>query len=306
MTPRRPRPFYFLRRALRNLRGAPLPALLSAATIAIAILLFGLFLLSGQNLYRLLVGWAGEGEPLTVYAARDLDAADLDRLEKRIRELPEVGRVQRILPGEALADLGRMLGDDAELLAGVEPREVIGPILSVALRERGAGSQEVLGLARVLRRLDGVEDVESATVWLDRLSRIVRISLWFAAGWGVVLGLGALLVISNTARLAALTRREEIEVLRLVGASDGFIVLPFFWEGALQGLAGSVLGVGLLAAALALVRVSLAGDPLFSPLLPELRFLDPATTAGLFAAGPVLGGLGSIGSAMRFLRGVAL
>ncbi|MGH7822966.1 MAG: cell division protein FtsX, partial [Candidatus Binatia bacterium] len=152
-----PRPFYFFRRALRNLRGAPAPAVVAAATIGIAVLLFGLFLLTAENVHRMLVGWAAEGEPLTVYAARGLDPEALAALETRIRAFPGVERVLRMEPADALADLGRMLGEDADLLEGVEAHEVIGAIFSVAPRTPATGSAEVLALERALRRLDGVE-----------------------------------------------------------------------------------------------------------------------------------------------------
>jgi len=303
---RRPRPFYFLRRALLNLRGAPLPAFVTAATIAVAIFLFGAFLLTEENLHRALMGSAGEGDPLLVYAARKSSPAAVEALARNISALPEVARVRVIPPDEGLHDLRRALGDDAAVLEGIEAREVLPSVLSVAVQAASLEPQAIDSLAGRLRQLDGVEAVDSMTAWLERFSKLTAALSWVGAGWATILGFGAWLVIGNSTRLAALTRKEEIEVLRLVGASEAFVVLPFFLEGAIQGLAGSALGLGALAAAFYGVEHALTADSFFTPFLAGLRFLEPRLLAILAAAGPALGAIGSAGSARRFLHGVAL
>ena len=148
--------------------------------------------------------------------------------------------------------------------------------------------------------------MESEAAWRERFGTVVHLLTWTGVTWAAILGFGSLLVIGNSARLAALTRKDEIEVLRLVGASDSFIVIPFFLEGAIQGLAGSALGVGALSAAFYFLRHSLGADSFFAPFVAALRFVDPRASAALLAAGPLLGALGSAGSARRFLRGVEL
>jgi cell division transport system permease protein len=302
----RVRPFYFLRRAWSNLRGAPLPAAVTAATIAIVIFLFGAFLLTGQNVYRALVGWAGEGDPIVVYVRRGLPAAASQTLARHIQALPEVARVDVTSPEEGMKDLRRALGEDADVLEGIEAGDVLPAAISVGLRGSSLDRETIGLLAARLRHLEGVESVDSETAWLERFARLARLLLWVGLVWGAILGFGALLVIGNSTRLAALTRKEEIEVLRLVGASEAFIVVPFFLEGAIQGLAGSLLGLGALATAFFGVQGSLAGDPFLTPFLGGLRFLAPPGIAGLVVAGPLLGAIGSVGSARRFLRGIEL
>lgn len=303
---RRPRPFYFLRRAGANLRGAPLPAAVTAATIAIAIFLLGAFLLTGENTYRALVGWAGEGDSLVVYTKRGLPVPASEALGRRIGALPEVSRVRVTLPDEGLNDLRRALGAEADVLEGIDAREVLPAMISVGLRDSSLDRDTVGLLAARLRHFEGVDAVDSETAWLERFAKLGRLLTWAGLAWAAMLGFGALLVIGNSARLAALTRKEEIEVLRLVGASESFIVMPFFLEGAIQGLVGSALGLGTLAAALFAVQSSLGGDPLLAPFLGGLRFLGPRSLVGLAVAGPLLGAIGSAGSARRFLRGVEL
>jgi cell division transport system permease protein len=302
---RRFHPFYFVRRALANLRGAPRPAAVTASTIAIAIFLFGAFLVFGENLYRTLIGWAGEGDPVVVYAKRGLPSATTEALAHRIETLPEVARVRVIPPAEGLKDLRRTLGADADVLEGIDA-DVLPPVLSVGLRGPTLDPTATEILAARIRHFEGVDMVDSQVAWLERFAKLGRWLTWVGAGWALILGFGALLVIGNSARLAALTRKEEIEVLRLVGASEAFIIVPFFIEGAIQGLAGSVAGTGTLAGAFLALERSLADGSFFSSLTPTLGFLEPPLIIALIVAGPLLGAIGSAGSARHYLRGVEL
>jgi cell division transport system permease protein len=303
---RRFHPFYFARRAFANLRGAPRPAAVTSSTIAVAVFLFGAFLLLGQNAYRMLLGWAGEGDPILVFAKRGLSPAASEALARRIEAEPEVARARLVSPEEGLRDLRRTLGGNADVLEGVDAREVLPAVIAVGLRETNLDASAASALAARFGRFDGVDSVDSEAAWRERFATVVRLLTWTGVAWAAILGFGALLVIGNSARLAALTRKDEIEVLRLVGASDSFIVVPFFLEGAIQGLAGSVLGVGALGAAFYGLRHSLGTDSFFAPFVAALRFVEPWALAALLTAGPLLGALGSAGSARRFLRGVEL
>jgi cell division transport system permease protein len=303
---RRFHPFYFVRRAFANLRGAPRPAVVTASTIAVAVFLFGAFLLLGQNAYRMLLGWAGEGDPILVFAKRGLSSAATEALARRIQSEPEVARARLVSPEEGLRDLRSTLGGNADVLEGVDARDVLPAVIAVGLREANLDPAATGALAARLGGFEGVESVESEAAWRERFGTVVHLLTWTGVTWAAILGFGSLLVIGNSARLAALTRKDEIEVLRLVGASDSFIVIPFFLEGAIQGLAGSALGVGALSAAFYFLRHSLGADSFFAPFVAALRFVDPRASAALLAAGPLLGALGSAGSARRFLRGVEL
>lgn len=303
---KRPRPLYFLRRTLANLRGSPLAAAVTATTIAIVIFLYGAFLLTGDNTYRALAGWASEGDPLVVYSRPGLAAPAAEALARRIESLPEVGRVKLITPDAGLEDLKKALGGDADALEGIDARAILPSVISIGLRDASLDGEIIDLLATRLRNFEGAGSVESETAWLERFRKLSRLLFAIGLGWAAMLGFGALLVVGNSTRLAALTRREEIEVLRLVGASDAFIVTPFFLEGAIQGLAGSVLGLAALAAVFFGIQGSLSGDPFLAPFLGGLHFLGRPMIALLAAAGPLLGAVGAAGSARRFLAGVEL
>jgi cell division transport system permease protein len=254
----------------------------------------------------MLLGWAGEGDPILVFANRGLSSAATEALARRIEAEPEVARARLVSPEEGMRDLRSTLGGNADVLEGVDARDVLPAVIAVGLREANLDPAATGALAARLGGFEGVDSVESEAVWRERFATVVRLLTWTAVAWAAILGFGALLVIGNSARLAALTRKDEIEVLRLVGASDSFIVIPFFLEGTIQGLAGSALGVGALGAAFYFLRHSLGTDSFFAPFVAALRFVDPRALAALLIAGPLLGALGSAGSARRFLRGVEL
>ncbi len=303
---RRPRPFATVGRALRNLRGAPLPAIVTAATISVAVFFFAALLWTAVNARAALLGTADETDHLTIFAARGSAGAAVDRLRGEVEALAEVQSVRIISPAAGLAELRRTLGDAGDAFADVDPAQALPPVLIVRLRASALEPSAVRALADRLRELRGVESVESAVDWLDRAARLERLAAWVLGGWGAILGLGAFLVVGNAARLAALLRRDEIEVLRLVGASDTFVLAPFAIEGAIVGAAGAAIGIlGILGLHVAFVE-GFEGATLLAPFVTEVRFLDAAALAALALVGPVLGALGALASARRFLREVPL
>jgi cell division transport system permease protein len=303
---RRPRPFAVVGRALRNLRGAPLPAIVTAVTISVAVFLFAALLWTAVNARAALLGTADDSDHLTIFAARGSSGATFDRLRAEVEAFPEIESTRAVSPAAGLAELRRTLGDAGDAFADVDPAQALPPALIVRLRAAGLEPTSVRALTERLRALAGVESVESAVDWLERAARLEAVGKWVLVGWGVMLALGAFLVVGNAARLAALLRRDEIEVLRLVGASDAFVLAPFAIEGAIVGAAGAVAGlVGIFALHIAFVE-GFDGATLFAPFLTEVRFLEPPALLVLAAVGPVLGALGALASAQRFLREVPL
>ena len=303
---RRPRPLAAVGRALRNLRGAPLPALVTAATIAVAVFFFAALLWTAVNARAALFGSAEETDHVTIFAARALAAEPFERLRREVEALPEVESVRSISPAAGLAELRRTLGEAGSAFAEVDADRALPPVLIVRLRETSLAPDSVRAVADRLRSLADVDSVETAVDWLDRSARLEALGRWVLVGWGAILGLGAFLVVGNAARLAALLRRDEIEVLRLVGASDAFVLAPFAIEGAIVGAAGAAVGLLAMVGLHAAFVHGFDGATLLAPFLSEVRFLDESVLVALAVIGPALGALGAWASARRFLRGVPL
>jgi cell division transport system permease protein len=156
-------------------------------------------------------------------------------------------------------------------------------------------------LAADLARLPGVSHVQADALWARRLAalaRLARLGLWLLAG---LLGAGLVAVTFNTIRLQILTQREEIEVATLIGATEAFIRRPFYYAGALQGLAGGVIALGLVAATLALLNreVAALADSYGSAF--RFAFLRPGDALAVLVFAALLGWLGAQLSVSRHL-----
>lgn len=287
----------FTRRAVDALGRAPFVSAVAIGTIFVAVLVTGAFacLLSGAE--RVLSAWARE-VPISVYL---VPGADLDVARAEAERLAPGARVEAVSAVEALRRLRASLGDQAAVLEGLGP-EVLPA--SVEVRSAGKPLAQTRELAKQLRKVPGAAEVDYGAVWLDRLEAfLVRGRLVGLVLVGLLAGATAVLV-ANTLRLAVYARRNEIEIMKLVGATDAFVGTPFLVEGFLQGLAGASLAVAtLLGATWALLPWFRAAVPLAthlsrSDVLPNLLLL------ALLAGGSALGVLASALSLGRFLRRV--
>jgi len=210
--------------------------------------------------------------------------------------------VEEVTPRAALDRLVRELGPAAESLRGLS-EEPLPPSLEVRVPERMRAPQSLRALATELRATPVVTGVDYGEQAVERLSAIARAVRW--AGWVafVVLVGATLIIVSATLQLAIYARREEVEIQKLVGATDRFVQAPFLLEGALQGLAGATLAI----AGLILFRQTLS--PQLASLLSFLRLPGSTMDARpwmeaveLAVAGAALGLSGSYLAVHRFLR----
>ncbi len=291
------RPGYFTRRAIDSMLREPYVAFVGTATIFVAIFATGLLAAALGGAERLLQAWAGEVE-ISVYLA---PGADLGRAAREARALASGLEVEAVPAATALRRLSETLGDEAKVLEGVGPGalpdavEVRAPGISLA----GAGE-----LAARLRGVTGAHDVDYGTAWLETLEGFVARAKLAAVVLFSALAVATAVLVSNTLRLAVFARREEIEIMKLVGATDGFVTAPFLIEGVLQGVLGAVLAVFALLAthALAVPRLRVAFRLAASLTLADT--LPGGLLLALVAAGGAVGLLGSALSVARTLRRV--
>jgi len=289
----------FWRSAVEGIRHQPFVHAVSTVTLAIALFTLGLARSAAHELDRL-VGSLGGEVRVTVYldprAAPEPRAAVATALRGRGMAVEEVS------PRAALDRLVRELGPAAESLRGLS-EEPLPPSLEVRVPERMRAPQSLRALATELRATPAVTGVDYGEQAVERLSAIARAVRW--AGWVafVVLVGATLIIVSATLQLAIYARREEVEIQKLVGATDRFVQAPFLLEGALQGLAGAALAI----AGLILFRQTLS--PQLASLLSFLRLPGSTLDARpwmeaveLAVAGAALGLSGSYLAVHRFLR----
>lgn len=287
---------YFVAEAWTSVWRGRSSAALSVLTIAIAGFVLGLFLLVAGHVQRTVDQWSRSGE-LSVYL-RD-EATDDERAAVRgaLRAVPSVAAVEFVSKGDALARFRRNFPDLAPAAgsAGDNP-------LPASFEVRLGSGQSAAALEQLsarVSRMPGVADVRYDRHWLDRLVSLGNAVRWAGLLLAGVLVLAAALTVTNVVRLSLHARRDEIEIMELVGAPHSFIRGPFVCEGMIQGGLGAVVALVLLRVALALTapRLSALAAGLFD--VGRIEFLSVAWIAGLVVGGMAVGCLGGLVASRR-------
>lgn len=229
-----------LRSGLRELVRHPVGAVLNLLVIGVALALpLGLYLLLAN--VQDVAGRLPAAPEISVFLRTDAQAQDVERVRSAIGQLPGIARVNFVSRQQALEELQRNSGQ-LDILAGLDGNPLPDAFV-LTLKQRD--EQLTRQLAAELLALPPVEQVQHDAVWQQRLNEWLAFGeklVWLLAG---MLGLALAVATSNTIRLQILTRREEIEVARLFGATATFIRRPFLYHAWLQGLLGGAIALGL-------------------------------------------------------------
>jgi cell division transport system permease protein len=293
---------FFLREALRALRRNAVPSCAAMATVLVPVRVLGVFIpvvqatTSGANEIRAKV-------VADVYLKRGVTKRDIERVRAIIaNDTPGVGRVQFISKEQAYAE-ERKRNPEAYDLLGTNPLPdtfrvtPAKPDDIVKVRDALAPVSPSGARTVVDRSIDEVRNREEDTDKILSATRVVKLTMALLAA---LLSLASLLLVANTIRLSLYARRREVEVMKLVGATDWFIRWPFVIEGMLVGALGGMLAVLLLA----VVKIALV-DPLaadFALIAAPQTMNFPLLIAVLLGASVAVSALGSGISLRRFLR----
>ncbi len=282
---------YFARTALRGIAATPGTAVVATATIAVSLVLVGAFALLVANMQALL-GRFGDAVQVTAFLEDGLGEAERAALVEAAGGVDGVASARLVSEDEALERFRDGVGRDTGLHEGLGANPLPAS-LELALEPGHRNAAALARVAAAAEALPGVVDVASGADWVEGYVRALALVRGLAIGLAVILALATTLIVSNTIRLAVLSRRDELEILALVGASRAFVNTPFLIEGALQGLAAGVLAWVLL---YALFRLVLPGfefglELVLGGVAP--RFFDGGESAALLGGGTALGLLGS-------------
>lgn len=282
--------------ALARAGRAPLSTLLTVAVIGITLALPGGLFLAVDNVQRLAAGWETGGQ-VSLFLKQDVSDVEAGKLAEKIRRVAGVKSVSVITRAQALAEFKRHSGFGEAL--NLLDRN---PLPAVLVVEPARLDPEALGrLSAELGRDSRVEIASLDLDWVRRLHAILEFARRAVAILAGLLGAAVLIIVGNTVRLAVLSRREEIEVTKLVGGTDGFIRRPFLYNGLLAGLLGGVAAFLFVGIAL----LVLAGPAQDLAALYGTRFQVSGLAGlvlGLPLAGAALGWLGSRLAVGRHLR----
>ena len=283
--------------ALRRFAGAPFATLFNAVAIAVSLALpLGAYI--ALHNVQALSGLSADGLPqMNVFLDTDANLKDRQAVEALLRQSPLVRSARFVSKEEALADMKR--NEATAEVAGVLKTNPLPDAFVVDLRSAAAAPAEAL--SQQLRATPKVALVRLDTEWLRRLDALLglaKVAVTLLAG---LLAFALVAVTFNTVRMQILTQADEIEISRLIGATSSYIRRPFYYQGALLGLIGGLLALGLVAGAgLLLQPHALAVAQSYGS---EFRFHLPpwADMAALLAFSSGLGGIGAWLSVSRHL-----
>jgi cell division transport system permease protein len=267
-------------------------------TITISILLFGAFLLFIVNLNAWLLEW-GQSLSMSVYLEDDIGEKGRRQIHEALKGLPNAEIRGYISKEEAMESLREAFGSQAALLDGFE-RNPLPASFELMFKDADVQSLHAEKIKEDLESIAGVEEVQYSEQWIDRFQGIL--SLIKAGGFivGGLLCLAVLFITTNTIKLTIYARTDEIEIYKLVGATDGFVKVPFLLEGSFQGLIGGLIAVGVLYLVYSLMSLK----PLYASAFPVLHvvFLPVWAWLGLAGLSVLLGLAGGLIAVGRFFH----
>lgn len=298
---------YFFRESLTGFKRNLSTALGSIITIFLSLLIIGIFCICGVIINNVVTSVENQVS-ITAYVADDASEQDIHAVEQYIQELPGVESVDFTTKDQALENFTNSMTSNPDIVAQLDGENPLPASIDVNLSEAQSVSDianRILENETFVKICDNPDDPSDSLQYgqktVDKLFSLTNAIRYIGIGLIVVLVLIAFIFINNTIRLAILARRKEIAIMRLVGASNGFIRGPFLAEGALHAIIGSLLAIGVIE----LIRIFAL--PRVTSALPWLPInVEPTTFiliyVTLLCVGLVIGLLGSVFAMRRYLK----
>ncbi len=291
---------YFILRAVRNMRQWPLLCTAAILTMAVALATVATFFLIVVNIEQLAQSWTKEIQVIA-YLDKAVPPREISKTIEKLKKIPEVATVAYVSPEAALQRFRRRLGNDSSLLQGIS-RNLLPASFELGLHPDFRHQQGVEKVVRQLENSIDIEDLRYGQGWLERFNAFVDMLRFVGMILGGFLLFAALFIVSNTIKLTLYARRDELEIMALVGATMRFIKVPFLLEGALQGVLGGLLSLVFLAVVFKFILEQSIQSFWLTPADFQLLFLTLNQQITLVVGGMALGLLGSLASLRKFVR----
>ena len=296
---------YFTKKAVGSIKGNPFVNVVTVSVIAVSFLILSSFLAMFGNLKTLLAAWEQRVQ-IEVYLKEGLPASQIEALQASIVSFDGVMEARYVSKDDAIKRFSNEMPAIAGLVDDLDENP-LPPSIILVLDEGHQGFIQVETLATNVMQLTGVDDVFYGQEWLEKFSGFISLLKLSGLIMGLFLLLTTTFIISNTIRLALYARKEELEIMKLLGATDSYMKAPFLIEGLLQGLAGAAMALVSLYAIYSLFIVKLTATNGLSLITLsagsfQLSFLSMETMFYLLICGMALGLFGSFVSLGRFLK----
>jgi cell division transport system permease protein len=284
------RTYYIIDEALLTVRRHKGLTSISIVIMSLSLLMLAVFLLATDNALKL-VGQAQDEMKIYVYLEDGTSQDTAEGLYQQILSQPEISEVQFISKEQAMVDFREQLGADADLLGTLRTNPLPNAFW-VTPKAEFKTRDAMVSVAERITPMAGVEEVRYGREFLDRFATVVKALYFVNAVVGFIVILSALFIISNAVRLTVISRRKTIEILKLVGATNSYIIAPFIIEGAFQAGVAAVMSLALLFGVAELSRRA----------IPDLTFFSAEKSAVYLLTCVLIGSLGSFLALRRMLR----
>ena len=276
------------KRAIADIMANKFLHIITIVTIALSILVVSTFMLFFENMSRVVAAW-NQGGRVMAYLDEDFTTEMLPELNSRIKSMNRTKQVFFISKEVALENLKEDINASTGFLDTLRDNPLPH---SMDIRLKAVDNfKQVKDFVEKLKSIDHVAEVEYGRKWLSKFMNVYELFKFAGYAMSSLFFLIALFITANTVRLAFFSRKEEIEIMRLVGATEGFIKHPFYFEGVIQGAAGGIFGILILAATY-IGFASGISSSLSSYMFVDIRFLSVQYMITILAASTCLGWVG--------------
>lgn len=288
----------YYQRALKDLLDNRFLNAVTIITIALSILIACAFVLFFVNATNIIGSWK-KGIRMMVYLKPSVPETVLSDLKEQLQNMQMVQSSKFVPKDEALAQLRSQMQRQASLFENLRENP-LPDAFEIRMIPSYHSVEKIESFAEKIESNPAVDEVEYGQRWLGQFSNVIN--LFRLAGYALVglFCLAAVFIVANTSRLILYSRQEEIEVMRLVGATDGFIKAPFYIQGLIQGALGGAVGLTALFIIYSLIS-SNVGQELASGIL-RIHFFSPQISVGIILSSMLVGWIGCYLSLKQFLK----
>lgn len=291
---------YFQRETLNNLWQFRARNVFSVTIICLSFLIVGIFVSLSNNLQYMAQELSQE-MAVVCFLNKEVSFSEEESLENELKNSPLVTKINYVSKEKALE---KFLQKFPELQAIVDNLDSnpFPPSFEITLKEKNLSYQETQSFIAELKKKKGIEDIQFSKDWVEKMRSLSRLARAVGFFLGGILVLASFFIVSNVIKLNVMSRKDEIEILRMVGGTNAFIRIPFLAEGTFLGALGGILSLLLLFIVIKLFPVYLGASLGILNELINFRYLTFSQSLALILSGAVIGFFGSMSSIAQFLK----
>ncbi len=273
--------------------------LITIGTTAVSMSIFGIFLVVHFNIQGMVNKWR-ENFQVVIYLQDNIAKKDLKKLKSYLSSMQKIDKYLYVSKDQALKKFRKRLDRNQTILDNLD----VNPLpasFELKLKNEYRNYKEIKSIAQDVKKFKGIESLEFGEGWLERIETILFFLKFIVLAIGGMICIGIILIISNAIKLSLYARKDEIEIMQLVGATDWFIKGPFLLEGILQGFLGAILSMIILYGFYEMFIDNLQTSRFFIGARSFL-FIPPRDIAYIILSGALIGYAGSYVSLRKFLN----